>query len=66
MKKKSTTPELKVITIPDIKDYKMSDCQIKQIASFIYEHIDDVHKYIEEHREEYEKWLKEEGKEDEK
>lgn len=64
MKKKSTIPELKVITIPDIKDYKMSDWQIKQIASFIYENIDDVHKYIDEHCEEYEEWLKQEGIED--
>lgn len=64
MKTKSTTPELKVRTIPDVKDYKMSDWQIKQIASFIYEHRDDVHKYIEEHREEYEEWLREEGIED--
>lgn len=66
MGKKSTVRELKVITVPDIKDYKMSDYQIKQIASYIYEHIDYVHKYIEEHREEYEKWLEEEGLEDKK
>ena len=66
MKKKSTIPEMEVITIPDIKDYKMSDWQLNQIASYIYEHIDDVHKYIEEHREEYEEWLEEEGLEDKK
>ena len=64
MKTKSTTPKLKVTTIPDVKDYKMSDWQIKQFASFIYEHIDDVRKYIDEHREEYEEWLKNEGLED--
>lgn len=66
MKNKSIIPKLKVITIPDAKEYKMSDWQIKQFASFIYEHRDDIHKYIKEHREEYEKWLKSEGLDDEK
>jgi len=53
---------MNVKTYPE--NLKMNDEQIKQVARFICDNIEDVHKYIDENREDYENWLKEKNKKD--